>query len=195
MFSSRAVFRTALLVTSVILGVEGTAAAQGFGVKAGPTFSSFSSDDLDFKNRTGLQGGIFLGGNRSGLLGLQVEANFIRKKSESEALGKSIEIDYLQVPVLLRLNFGTKSNNGFDFYGIVGPSMEAKIREKIEGVTFDDGFESFDLGLMFGAGLEVSRFIVEGRYEKGLRTINKSFSDFAEIKKDSFSILFGIRFK
>ena len=52
-----------------------------------------------------------------------------------------------------------------------------------------------DVSLLFGGGFEVLRIIIEGRYEKGLRRINKTFSDFVEIKKQSFTILFGLRFK
>jgi hypothetical protein len=50
------------------------------------------------------------------------------------------------------------------------------------------------VSLLFGGGIEFARIILEGRYEKGLRRINKSFNDFADIKKQSFTILFGLRF-
>ena len=63
-------------------------------------------------------------------------------------------------------------------YGIVGPGIELKIADEIEGFTLDDGFEGADVSLVFGGGIEVARIIVEGRYEKGLRRINKNFSDF-----------------
>ena len=80
-------------------------------------------------------------------------------------------------------------------YGIVGPGLELKIADEIEGFTLDDGFEGADVSLLFGGGFEFARIIVEGRYEKGLRRINNTFSDLAEIKKQSFTILFGLRFK
>jgi outer membrane protein with beta-barrel domain len=154
---------------------------------------------LEFKTRTGLHGGIFFGGNRSGVLGLQGEINWIRKRTETEPSGRApsnqaIRIDYLQVPVLLRLNAGTASPSGFALYGIAGPAVDIKIADEIEGVTIDDGFEGADVSLVFGGGVEVARIIVEGRYEKGLRQINKNFIDFTEIKKQAFTILFGIRF-
>ena len=41
----------------------------------------------------------------------------------------------------------------------------------------------------------MARIIVEGRYEKGLRRINNTFSDFTELKKQAFTILFGVRFR
>jgi hypothetical protein len=97
--------------------------------------------------------------------------------------------------VLLRLNAGSSSANGFAAYGIVGPAIELKIADDIQGITLDDGFEGADVSLVFGGGIEVVRIIVEARYEKGLRRINNNFSDFTEIKKQAFTILFGLRFK
>ena len=183
----------AALVMCALIGSSSQAAAQGAGIKVGPTFATFSSDALDFDNRTGVHAGLFLGGSRDNIIGLQTEFNWLRKKAEAPG-GQLIRIDYLQVPVLLRLNAGSSSANGFAVYGIVGPAIELKIADEIQGITVDNGFEGADVSLVFGGGIEVVRIIVEGRYEKGLRRINDSFRDFAEIKKQAFTILFGFRF-
>jgi len=183
---------TALLVL-MLAGLTPDVFAQGGGIKVGPTFDEFSADSLDFDNRTGIHAGIFLGGSRDNVLGFQTEFNWLRKKTEA-AGGQQIRIDYLQIPVLLRLNAGSGSASGPAVYGIAGPAIELKIADEVDGFTLDDGFEGADVSLMFGAGIEVARIIVEGRYEKGLRRINNTFSGLSEIKKQSFSILFGIRF-
>jgi hypothetical protein len=133
--------------------------------------------------------GIFFGGNRSGLIGVQSEINWIRKQAEVGV--QDIRIDYLQFPVLLRLNFGTDTAAA---YAIAGPAVNIKLGDEVEGITLDDGFEGADVGLVFGGGVEVTRIIIEGRYEKGLRRINNTFLDTADIKTQSFTILFGIRF-
>jgi hypothetical protein len=184
---------TALFVLTLI-GSSSTAAAQGAGIKFGPTFATFSSEALDFKTRTGIHAGLFVGGSRDKVVGLQGEFNWLRKQSETEG-GQQIRIDYLQVPVLLRVNAGSSSANGVAAYGIVGPAIELKIADELQGITLDDGFEGADVSLVFGGGIEAARIIVEARYEKGLRRINNNFSDFAEIKKQAFTILFGIRFR
>lgn len=189
----QSIARVVFLAVFAVIGSASTASADG-GIKFGPTFAKFSSESLDFKNRTGLHAGIFFGGNRSGVLGLQGEINWIRRRTETEMGGQGIRIDYLQVPVLLRLNVGTDSPSGFALYGIVGPALDIKIADQTEGVTIDDGWEGADVSLVFGGGMEVARIIVEGRYEKGLRRINKNFFDVTEIKKQAFTILFGVRF-
>ena len=185
--------RTAALIVFA-LAASATSAAADSGIKFGPTFATFSSDSLDFSNRTGLHAGIFFGGNRSGIAGIQSEINWIRRRAET-ASNQGIRIDYLQVPVLLRLNAGSDSASGFVAYGIVGPAVDVKIADEVEGTTIDDGFEGADISLVFGGGVEFARIIVEGRYEKGLRRINNTFSDFTEIKKQAFTILFGVRFR
>ncbi|HKY22757.1 MAG TPA: outer membrane beta-barrel protein [Vicinamibacterales bacterium] len=187
--TSRLFARVTALIVLAIVGSAPTAAAQG--IKFGPTFATFSSEALDFKNRTGIHAGLFFGGNRDGVLGVQTEVNWLRKRVGDP----DIRIDYLQVPVLLRVNGGSSSSSGFVGYGIVGPAIELKIADEIEGVTLDDGFEGADVSLVFGGGIEVARIIIEGRYEKGLRRINDNFRDFTEIKKQAFTILFGVRFK
>ncbi len=185
--------RSVIFAVLALIASSLPAAAQG--IKFGPTFATFNSDALDFSTRTGVHGGIFFGGNRDGVLGIQTEINWIRKVAETDPLNLDIRIDYLQLPVLLRLNAGSSSSSGFSAYGIVGPAIEVKIADEIEGFTLDDGFEGADVSLVFGGGIEVARIIVEGRYAKGLRRVNKTFSDVSDIKTQSFTILFGLRFK
>jgi hypothetical protein len=189
----RSFARSSVLAVLALIVSSVPAAAQG--IKVGPTFATFSSDALDFSTRTGIHAGIFFGGNRDGVLGVQTEINWVRKSAQTEPLGVGIRIDYVQIPVLLRLNAGSSSSSGFVAYGIVGPAVEVKVADEIEGLTIDDGFEGADVSLVFGGGIEIARIIVEGRYAKGFRRINDRLSDVAEIKSQSFTILFGLRFR
>ena len=192
---SRAV-SVAILATVIGLGSAAPAAAQGgvgVGFKIGPTFADFNSDALDIDNRTGWHAGLFIGGNRDGVLGWQTEINWLRRKGLT-VFGDEFHLDYLQVPVFLRLNIGTQSKNGFAVYAFAGPAFEWKIADEINGVTIDDSFEGTDVGLVLGAGTEITRVILEGRYEWGFRRINKTFSSASEIKTRSFTVLVGVRF-
>ena len=186
-------FSRAIALTALALVVFASPAiAQG--IKFGPTFATFSSDALDFKSRTGIHAGLFVGGSRDKTVGLQTEFNWLRKKAGTQS-GQNIRIDYFQLPVLLRVNGGSSSANGFGVYGIVGPAVSLKIGDEVEGFTLDDGFEGADVSLVFGGGIEIARIIVEGRYEKGFRRINNSFSAPSDIKTQAFTILFGVRFR
>lgn len=188
-------FQTAILSLLIVTGSASVVAAQGIGIKVGPTFADFSSDALDFDTRTGIHAGLFIGGNRDGVVGVQTELNWIRKRVEQPLQAREIRIDYLQIPLLLRLNIGGGSANAFRLFGVGGAGVNIKIGDEIEGVTIDDGFEGADVPLLFGGGIEAARIIVEARYEKGFRRINKLFSDFTDVKSQSFTVLFGVRFR
>src|SRR5688572_4589989 len=103
--------RTRFAFCTVVLGVLATfaiapsAQAQGvgFGVKAGPIYTKFSSDIVDFESRTGFQGGIFIGGNRDGVFGAQLEVLYAKRSTETEQLGLTTDAYFLQFPLLLRL--------------------------------------------------------------------------------------------
>ncbi len=189
----------ALLAGAFALGSSTTAAAAdddpgvGVGFKIGPTFADFTSEDVNLGRRTGWHGGLFIGGNRSGVIGWATEINWVRRRGTTPS-DEEFQIDYVQVPIFLRLNIGTKSRNGFAIYGIAGPAFEVKVADEINGVTIDDTFEGTDVGLVLGAGMEITRLIFEGRYEWGFKQINKTFSDVTEIKQRSFTILVGVRF-
>ena len=197
--------RVSLIVASlflVLFAAAGTASAQGIGVgvKGGVVFPDFSSDDFDIDNRTGWQFGLFFGGNRTGIVGVQAEINYLRKSAESTAVsGYEADLDYLQIPVLLKLHTPASSASKFQFYGIVGPSFDIKLRETLAGGSLvvsdlDDAFNTFDIGVIFGAGIEAGRVIFEGRYSRGFRQINDKFQETAELKSHSFAVLVGVRF-
>jgi hypothetical protein len=183
------------LVLIALIVSSPSATAQGFGIKGGPTYPDFSTDieDFDFDNKVGTELGFFFGGNRPGIFGFQGEANWLRKRTE--ASGVDVRIDYIQLATLLRLNIGTRSTSGLAFYGLVGPGFNFKIADSIEGVDVEDALETIDIPILFGGGMEITRFIIEGRYEKGLMQINDNFSGTSEIKSNGFAILFGFRFR
>ena len=193
----RRVFSVTMAAAAMALGMAGTASAQGpgVGIKGGVVFPNFNSDAFDLKKRTGWQAGVWFGGNREGVVGVQGEVNLLRKRAESDIIpDATVDITYLQIPVLLRLHNPSSSAAGAQLYGIVGPSFDLKLSETLEGINFtDDAFKRLDIGLMFGVGVEAGRFLVEGRYTRGLRDINEELS-VTEIKSHSFAVLAGVRF-
>jgi hypothetical protein len=192
------------LVLVALLALAGTAAGQdgvGFGIKGGVRYPDFSTDDLDLDNRLGWQAGVFFGGNRDGVIGVQAEVNWLRNETDVPPIGAvpagTVTLDYVQVPVLLKLNVGTRSSYAFNVFGVVGPSFEVLVRDEVSGfggpTTSDYRFEDVNVGLLLGGGIEVSRFILEARYTRGFRNINRDF-DVSDIKLNSFAVLAGIRF-
>lgn len=168
----------------------------GIGAEIGPIFSSFDQASTDFKNNSGLEGGIFFGGNRPGAVGVMGKVLYAKKGAKNSAGTQAVDLYYLEIPVLLRLNAGSSSLNGMLVYGIVGPTFNVLLKGSLDDVDVRDDYESLDIGLQFGAGVEITRFLVEGVYTKGLKNVLKSnnASSVTDIKTRSFAVLFGVRF-
>ena len=197
-------FIAVMLTLVAMIAGSGRAHAQGIGVAVtgGPNWPQFSLDPDTFNidNRPGWQVGVALGGNRTGVFGIQTEVNYQRLRAAVNQLTGDrghADIDYIQIPVLARLNLGTHSKNIFAIYAIVGPSFDIKVNETFSDINPpppDDSFETLDIGLLFGAGVEITRLIIEGRYEIGLKQLNKNFQETSELKVNTFTLLFGLRF-
>lgn len=185
----------ATLVAS--LAVAPAAHAQiGFGVKAGPTFATLDSEVLDYESRTGFQGGIFIGGNRDGLFGAQAEVLYAKKSFETAQLGLKTDLYFISIPVLMRLNIGSRNRNSVSVYAIGGPSFDINLKAEQENLDIKDNYESLDIGMVGGGGIEIARIILEGRYSWGLRNVLEAtvLNRDANVKTNSFAVMVGFRF-
>jgi Outer membrane protein beta-barrel domain len=188
----------------VALGAS-PALAQGIGtgVKGGWLFSDLTAEGADFDSRNGYQVGLFFGGNRTGLLGVMAEVNYGEKGGTAPNNDNNhYDIQFVSVPVLLRVNAGSRSLSGVSVYGIVGPQFDWLISQKVfigdEEFDISDDTKGYETSLVVGGGVELSRFILELRYTKGLVSIAKEFipilDNTSELKSNAFAILFGFRF-
>ena len=196
-----------LMVVTVVMLAGSPASAQtnerhegiGIGVKAGPVFNKFifSGDEAeeDLTNRTGWMAGLFIGGNRPGLVGVGVEINYIKRTSRDPETEADFALESLDIPVYLRINGGSKSLSGVSFYGLVGPAFDINLKADNDGFDIKENLQDFDFNLVVCGGVEITRFIIEGRYMRGLRNLDKTLSDSSSsAKSSSFAVLFGIRF-
>ena len=76
------------------------------------------------------------------------------------------EITYLNVPLLLRNKF-------FGLYMVQGVSINTVLSASIFDVDFKDAMTSSDVAIILGVGKRFDRWSVEGRWETGLREIQK----------------------
>jgi len=171
--------------------VSSTAPGIGFGVKGGVLFSSFRDARTDYKNSNGWQGGLFFGGNRAGALGLQTEITYAKRGAKSGT--SPTDTYYLEVPLLIRENFGSSNRNtGVSVYLFGGPAADILLKASLNDRDIKDNFKSVDWNVIAGVGFEVSRLLVEGRFNWGLSNVLKGPGN--ELKTRSFAVLGGIRF-
>ena len=194
------------LLVLAILCIPAAAAAQevGYGVKGGLNLATLSFDPdagADFGFRPGVVLGGFVSIPMGPRLTIQPEGLFSQKggNASEEGVDAWIRFDYLEVPVLVQYAVTSSSTNTFNVFA--GPSLAFKLKARSGAEFGDDSFdediseetETFDFGIVFGAGVNFGRFSVDGRYTFGLSNINKDTEE-GKIKNRTLAFLAGYRF-
>jgi len=166
--------------------------SQGFGIgaKIGPLFSSLSGD-VSYSNRTGLIGGLWFGGNRGGVVGVMGELLYAKRNG-----GSGVDLHYLEIPILLRINIGQEGANGARAYILAGPVADVLLKGSQNGIDVKSNYSSLDVGVKFGIGFEVMRLLIEAQENIGLRNVLNSDNAgaFTKIHSRNFAIMVGVRF-
>ena len=74
--------------------------------------------------------------------------------------------------------------------------FDINLKASLNGLDVKSKYQSLDLGILFGGGIEITRFLVEGRWNRGLRNVldSDNAGSISDIKTQSFAVLFGLRF-
>ena len=179
------------IVLLIIMAVCGLSQVRGqdFGVKAGYNYSTFSGETSSFSTIEGLSG-FYIGGlvdlPISDVLSIQPELIFSRQgvalRQEIKGFGLNVSInnadirlDYLNIPVMAKVNLGPLFlQGGVQFGFLVGkPEVSRYITNVRVGTLLDkDSYNSFDFGVGAGLGFNLNRrLFVEARYTHSLTNI------------------------
>ncbi|HEY2954505.1 MAG TPA: porin family protein [Candidatus Eisenbacteria bacterium] len=197
-----------LLASAVALGFASTAAPAaaaalaGYGFRSGTAIARFHGeygDLIDSESRVGFTGGLVARFKLSPLLSVQPEIGWVSKGDEGDLPGLHYEhrLDYLEIPVLLRLGLptgpsvepfllagpglGIRTGSGVKLESRTSPSAPAAtgvqpaiIYERVG--TFDGPrFRSQEWSAIGGAGLALGRgplrIVLDTRYALGLTGI------------------------
>ena len=155
-----------MLVTTISV-----AAQVGYGVKGGLNFANFSGADSDgYQREAGFVGGLYAKFDIGRKLSIQPEVLYSQKGSTGniptgDGLGGitklDIEMDYIEIPLILRYTIPTTGS--VEPFAYVGASISfitrAEVASKAPGqswTTIDIANEkSSDLGFVFGGGVEL----------------------------------------
>lgn len=170
---------------------SGGGGGVGIGVKAGVLFSSFREARTDYKNSSGWQGTLFIGGNRAGALGVATEITYAKRGAKNGSA--ATDTYYLEIPLLLRENFGSDNKNtGAVIYLFAGPAADILLKAQLNGLDIKSQYKDVDWNALAGVGVEISRLIVEGRFNWGLANVLEGPGN--ALKTRSFAVLGGLRF-
>ena len=175
-----------------------------WGVKGGVNLATLGTKEEpapDFEFRVGLVAGGFVTWRLSTRFDVQPEALFSQQGASvsDDIVDAKIEIDSLVVPILARYKL-RPSGGGLVLFA--GPSLGFTLRAKAVAdvggektkTDIGDAIESFDYGVLFGAGWESGRFSIDGRYTWGLSGIGADEGDNQKTTHRVIAILAGVRF-
>lgn len=181
--------------------------SAGIGIKGGYALSKFTTAPVGgiFSNLPSPVGGIFFSLGL-GPLAIQPEVLYVRMGGKIEILEDSLEerLEYIQVPVLLKLNvIPAGPLRPFIYAGGYGAYLlKANEVTSIDGATdkldVTENYEKYDYGVIGGAGLTFKlpgiSVSVEGRYNYGLKNIKALPGEGESIKNRSMMVLVGLGF-
>ena len=212
--------KIALLIALTIFGLT-QANAQNFGFKGGYNYSSFNGDvakDNTLKGLSGFYVGALLELPLGDVISLQPEVIYSRQGAAWEKdynipiLGKGslkndIKLDYLNIPVMAKVNLGPLFlQGGVQFGFLVGkPETSSTVNGRRVTEELDkDAYASFDFGVGAGLGVNLSQhFFIEARYTHSLTNAldpdnnslkNARISDDNNFKNAVLSVGLGVKF-
>ena len=209
-----------LLIIMAVCGLS-QVRVQDFGVKAGYNYSTFSGETSSLSTIEGLSG-FYIGGlvelPISNVLSIQPELIFSRQgvawKRELKGFGMSVNInnadirlDYLNIPVMAKVNLGPLFlQGGVQFGFLVGkPETSSTVNGlRVTEQVDKDAYAAFDFGVGAGLGVNLSQhFFVEARYTHSLTNAldpnnnslkNAHISDDNNFKNAVLSLGLGVKF-
>lgn len=189
------------LVAVFVAMLHGPAYAVGpkFGIKAGVNLAdqSVSAEGLsvDLSSKTGIIGGAFVAFSAGPRLSIQPELLFSQKGSKLSLFGSEAKtkMDYLEIPVLLKLKLGLPTAPTAPFL-FAGPSFGILASAKQEALGMEeedvkDAFKSTDVGLAFGAGLDAGKITLDARYTLGVTDIDEASG--VSTKNNTITLMVG----
>ena len=191
-----------------------------YGVRFGPAFTSLTSVETFDETAAAaapeptMNFGGFLIINVTGPLSLQPEVLFAAqgnrihdKDAPPRVTGSGtsppqadrvILLRYLEVPLLLRLSKRTRPDSSV--YLIGGPALAIRRNAVLRQVANSGRLEDIadevtgsNLSVVFGAGVQYQRWLVDARMTKGLRNV-AVIPQPGEVKTSAFAVLLGVRF-
>jgi len=166
----------------------------GVGVEAMAGFPTISNVTPDLEAKTSYGFGLWVGGNRNGIVGFTGEFIYVVKKET--LLGAEAKHQALEIPAVFHINFGQRHNkNGVLGYLVVGPNFTINVKDKLTGGLSGGNFSSANYGLIYGAGVEFARIAIEGRMNQDFKAItDNNDAIFQDSKARTFELLGKIRF-
>ena len=184
-----------LVFALTVAVLAGSASAQTFnlGLEAGANFSNFIGGDTSSylsgasNNRLGFVGGGFLSLNFGTSFSIRPEILYEQKGTAVQGTTTTAELDYIEIPVLVKLSLGTPVINPAI---LLGPSFNWNTASSVSTGGSLSNVNSSDIGIMGGLEFDFDKFLISGRYELGLQNIQQNVN----VQNGTITLLAGYAF-
>jgi hypothetical protein len=176
------------------------------GAKVGVNFSDLKFDgpsDVETTDDTSMKTGLVVGGFVDAAItpqfSVQPEFLFSMKGAKLKDTDPEIKeaINMIEIPILAKFKFATSSSAKPFIVAGPGLGFVVSAKEKEEGFDdfdFKDQVETFAPSFIIGGGVDINKFLVEVRYDFGLKDLEKDNDSDFSTKDRTFSILVGYSF-
>lgn len=185
--------KSLFLGLAVLALATGTAFAQNFnlGIEAGANASNLVGSDVSkvgssLSSKLGFVGGGFLCLNFGNSFGIRPEVLYEQKGTAFSGTTSTTELDYIEIPVLLKFGLGTPM---FNPAILVGPAFSWNMLAQSNGTNIPN-INTSDIGLIGGVELDFDKFLVSGRYELGLDNVSQN----SNVQNGTLTFLVGYSF-
>jgi outer membrane protein with beta-barrel domain len=169
---------------------------EGFGIQlgGGPVFANLTdAQGFNTSNKTGWLVGLLMGGNRGGTVGVEADVLYGQKGAK---IGQTdFDQHVVDVPVMLKINGGSSNVNGVSVFGVGGGFFDWQFNSKLGSVDISDDTDGYEVGWVIGAGVEALRFSIQGRFQRGVKSIGRNFdvANAQDSHSKAFVVLFAFR--
>lgn len=204
-------FLAAMICFSFVNFTQAQSLSPSMGIKGGVNFTNLYTEDVDDNNvLTSFNAGLYANLPISSAASIQPELNYSRKGSEltydnAFATGTTrLKLNYLEMPVLLKLNVTPNFNIHFGPYAAY--LIDGKATNESDGGVFNfeenisnDDLNKWDYGLAAGVGFDFASTSLGIRYNYGLQTIGKERNfggntyTFPDSKNSALSLYIGFK--
>lgn len=187
-----------LAILGLALAPQVARAQGGFGIKGGFSYGNVTNRGFlpgALKNRTGFAAGIGVSG--TGLVGFGIEGLYAQRGVVSNTNGDSWKLNYVDLPVYLRVGIPTP---GIAPFAYAGPQFSFEVSCSAGGGATcpSNGRPKTTYAGILGGGVRLgsqSGFTLEGRYIYGLNDLKLStVTSSQSYKTRSFLLLAGLTF-
>lgn len=175
-----------ILVMLFVAGTVSGALAQAsvaLGIKGGLNFANINTTSVGaaYNSRTGYHAGAFV---NIKLTKLAIQPEVIYSVQGADASSGNLEMGYINIPILLKFYLigGLNLQAGPQF-GFLSSATQG-------GVDVKSLVESSDTSVALGAGFDISKFVIDARYNLGLSDVDKAAP---EAKNQVFQLSVGFK--